>query len=490
MLVIKAEVAGQIRDVRLREGRIVEMGKRLFPEPGDNIFKARSGALIPGLHDHHLHLYALAAALASVNCGPPACASEARLQDSLRNATPDRGWIRGTGYFESVAGPLDRHRLDQIRSDVPVRIQHRSGVMWFLNSRAIKELSLDAIDTPSPPRDTFNPLDPQPIERDSNGRATGRLFRADRWLRDRLPQREAPDLAPVGQLLARYGVTAVTDATPTNTSEEFQLFHEAQVSGALPQQVRMMGGLSACSAPKQATPADAPSSVVVDAYKIMLDEPALPNLEALVKAIRTAHAQDRVVAIHTVTRAEIHFALAAFESAGVIPGDRLEHASISPPEAFETIRRLGLTVVTQPNFVSERGDHYRKEVEARDQPYLYRVQSWLDASIPLGGSTDAPFGDADPWKAMLAAVERRTPSNELLGAKERISPEMALGLFMDDFAQHTRAGRDSAPPVSIGDPADLCLLDRPWHEVRKGLSSERVAATFCRGELAYRAQRD
>ena len=93
MLVLKAEVAGQIRDVRFREGRIVEIGKQLFPEPGDDIFEARSGALIPGLHDHHLHLYALAAALASVNCGPPDCASETSLQDSLRSAVPDRGWI-------------------------------------------------------------------------------------------------------------------------------------------------------------------------------------------------------------------------------------------------------------------------------------------------------------------------------------------------------------------------------------------------------------
>lgn len=43
---------------------------------------------------------------------------------------------------------------------------------------------------------------------------TGRLWRADDWLRTRLPSTAPPDLTEIGARLARFGVTAVTDATP------------------------------------------------------------------------------------------------------------------------------------------------------------------------------------------------------------------------------------------------------------------------------------
>jgi predicted amidohydrolase YtcJ len=487
MIIRQAEIAGCIRDVRMRDGQVAEIAETLQPEPREEILEANCGALLPGLHDHHLHLHSLAAALASVDCGPAECPDEATFAEVLGNAVPDRGWIRGTGYFESIAGPLDRHRIDAIRSDVPIRIQHRSGVMWFLNSRAIDELELDLPggEPATRPAPEPNSSAPERTERDSAGRATGQLFRADRWLRDLLPQRSAPDLAPVGRLLAGFGVIAVTDATPTNTEEEAEIFRRAQVLGALPQHVQMMGTLTASSPIEQTNP-EFPS-VVLDAVKIMLDEPVLPNFDDLVTWIRAAHDRGRTVAIHTVTRAEIHFALAALDSAGALVGDRLEHASVTPPEAFETIRRLGVTIVTQPNFVRERGDHYQEEVDARDQPYLYRVRSWLGGAVPLWGGTDAPFGDPDPWRAMQAAVDRTTKLGHILGADERVSPEIALGLFMSNTKRASQSDTNTIPQIAIGDPADVCLLDCSWQTAREDLTSDRVVATLCRGEIVYRS---
>ena len=490
MLVRRAEMAGRIQDLRTRAGRVHEIGDRLVPEPNEEILDAEGGALLPGLHDHHIHLNALAAALGSVDCGPPGCATADAFSKAISTARPNLGWIRGTGYFESVAGPLDRRRLDAIRSDVPIRIQHRSGVMWFLNSAALQALR---VDDPAGDGDTPElspPIEPEAVERDSRGRATGRLFRADRWLRARLPNSAAPDLAPVGRLLARYGVTTVTDATPSNGKEEFAMFRRAQANGALPQSVRMMVAIDERTIRDEADAAHANSTgpaLRIDTHKIMLDEPALPELDALIEKIRDAHRRARSVAIHSVTRAEILFALAALEAAGVRTGDRLEHASVAPPEAFDAIARLGLTVVTQPNFVTERGDHYLSHVDARDQPYLYRVQSWLEAGVRLAGGTDAPFGDPDPWRAMQAAVERRTPLGQTLGAAERVSPETALALFQPGFSRSPQPHGLLVPSLEVGDPADGCLLDLPWSEARNALSCERVRATFCGGVIVYRA---
>jgi len=454
VLIRNAEIAGDVLDLRLANERVAEIGRALEAHDGP-VRDARGAALLPGLHDHHIHLRSLAASLSSVRCGPPAVEDVAGLTGALGESSPRDGWIRGAGYFESVAGDLDRARLDAIRDDVPIRIQHRSGVMWFLNSLACEALGLDDGDAPA-------------TERDDRGRSTGRLFRADAWLRERVPSTRSPDLAVVGRCLARRGITRVTDCTPTNADEDFAAFGTAHASGALPQKVEVMGQLGL---------GHVGATARVGAHKIMLDEPALPDLGALTALIRQAHDEARAVAFHVVTRAELHFALAALEDAGPRDGDRLEHASVAPVEALETIREMGLRVVTQPNFVHERGDAYLEDVAPRDQRVLYRVKSWLDAGVCLRFGTDAPFGEPDPWAALEAAVERRTRRGVVLGGDERVDPETALARFLPD----ADTAAPGPPRLREGDAADLCLLDRSWADARRALSAVEVQATWVDG---------
>jgi predicted amidohydrolase YtcJ len=227
---------------------------------------------------------------------------------------------------------------------------------------------------------------------------------------------------------------------------------------------------------------DAGDMLEIGEYKILLDEPDLPEFDEFVSRIRRAHEADRGIAVHTVTRTEIHFALAAIEAAGARSGDRLEHASVAPRESLDLASRLGLSVVTQPNFVAERGDDYRIQVENRDLPYLYRVRSWLEAGVPLAAGTDAPFGDPDPWHAIRAAVTRSTRSGNTLGQAEVVSPETAVALFFDPFST-ARAAQIPSARLAIGQRADLCLLDVPWREARRDLSSDHVAATLCAGKI-------
>ena len=143
--------------------------------PGEPVLDARGGALLPGLCDHHIHLHALAARARSVQCGPPAVTGRDALAIALATAAADRnGWVRGVGYVDTVAGPLDAAALDRLHPGSPVRLQHRSGAMWMLNGAAVAVLGLAAGDHPG-------------IERDARGNPTGRLWRADDWLRARLP---------------------------------------------------------------------------------------------------------------------------------------------------------------------------------------------------------------------------------------------------------------------------------------------------------------
>jgi predicted amidohydrolase YtcJ len=461
VLIRRAELDGESRDVRIAGGRIAEIAAALSARAGEPSLDAAGGALLPGLHDHHLHLFALAASLASVACGPPAVRDRAALAAALRAARG--GFPRGVGYHDSVAGALDRAALDVLVPDRPVRVQHRSGALWMLNSRAIERLGLErGADAPG-------------VERDDAGRATGRLFRADAWLRARLEPQALPDLAPVGRFLSRCGVTGATDATADTDARALAGLEAAVASAALPLRLAVMGDA--------ALPEPAQPGVTRGQVKLVLDEVALPGFDALRDAIADAHALGRGVAIHCVGRAELVLAARALEEAGARRDDRLEHASIAPPELVELVARTGATVVTQPGFVAERGDEYRAEVERGDLPWLYRARGWLDASVRLAGGSDAPFGSADPWHAIRAAVSRTTPSGALLGPAERLAPERALALFLGPLADPGGAPRR----VEAGAPADLCLLDRPWSEARLEPSSDRVRATWSAGRLVHEA---
>jgi predicted amidohydrolase YtcJ len=441
---------------------VAGIGVGLAPRAGDRVIDAGGSTLLPGLHDHHIHMVALAASLDSLRCGPPDIQSADELASLLRshNAMAGAGWIRGIAYHPCVAGDIDRDWLDRYIPDRPARIQHRGGRLWVLNSRALQELAVPSVG---------NPAGVEVV----NGRATGRLYEADQWLRARLGS-QFPDLGKASNLLASYGVTGITDTTPANGAAEWRYFQQSQLGGQLHQSVRMMGShqIQECPETEQLQRGE---------FKVHLLESRLPDLDTLGADIAAAHCAGRSVAVHCVTLIELVFALSALETAGVRLGDRIEHASITPPDMLQTIRAMGLRVVTQPHFIAERGDQYLAEVENGDQPWLYRAAGFISAGIPLAGGSDAPFGSADPWRAMRAAVERKTPGGRVMAAREALSPEQALSLFLS---------RPEAPGVNdaglaIGARADLCLLHGTWQDVRNDLSSRHIRSTWRAGKLIY-----
>ena len=193
--------------------------------------------------------------------------------------------------------------------------------------------------------------------------------------------------------------------------------------------------------------------------------------------MRAAHAAGRGVAVHCVSRVDLPFALAALRAAGPRPGDRIEHASVAPPEAVAELAALSVIVVTQPALVAERGDRYLTEVDAEDQSYLYRLAGLRAAGIGLALSSDAPYGNVDPWAAMAAAVSRRTRAGVILGSGEALTPEAAYAGFAGPPDDPARAWR----PLATGAPADLILLDRSWAAARAALASVRPEGVWRRG---------
>lgn len=430
MLIHRATLLdGTAADIRVG-ARIEEVGQRLTPRRGEAVLDAGGAAVLPGLHDHHVHLRSAAQALDSLSVGPPTVRTKDQLTHALSHAVPGPdGWIRAVGYHESVAGELNRATLDAVLAHIPVRIQHRSGALWVLNSAALGRVGLP-------------------------GHPDGRLRSADPWS-DALQRRES-DLAELSRRITATGVTGVTDATPDLDANDLVSLMMAHRSREFRPGVRLL----------------APGK------KILHDDRL--DLDALTEWIRDRHHLGQPVAVHCVTAAQLVVTIAALKDAGSHPPDRIEHAAVVPEDNLADLAELGVTVVTQPNFVAERGDQYLADVPAHEIDQLWRVASLRRAGVSVALSTDMPFGHGDPWAAMRAAVSRTTPSGVILNGAECVTPTAALTMFLGwpDRPDRPRT-------VEIGEPGDLCVLSEPPAVALAELDAALVAATVIRGELVY-----
>lgn len=420
---------GTATDIRVA-ARIEEIGTDLAVRHGETVLDARGGTVLPGLHDHHIHLRSAASAIDSIHLGPPVVRVKDQLVQELSRSAPGAdGWIRAVGYHDSVAGELDRAALDAVLPDVPVRVQHRSGALWILNSAALR--LLDMADHPD-----------------------GRLRAADPWSQSLV--RRHTDLTELSRRLVAVGVTGVTDATPDLDADDMVSLMMAHRHGEFRPRV----------------------SFLAPGKKILHDDQL--DLEALTDWIIDRHRDGQPVAVHCVTAPQLVVTIAALRAAGTHPGDRIEHAAVVDDDNLADLADLGVTVVTQPNFVAERGDQYLADIPVADRPALWRVASLRRANVRVALSTDAPFGRGDPWAAMHAAVHRTTPSGTVLGIDERISAPAALEMFLGC------ADRPARPrAVEVGQPGDLCVLSEPPAVALAELDAELVSATVVGGALAY-----
>lgn len=443
-------MGGQVRDIGIRNGTIATIAERLEGRGPECDGEHRD--VIPGLRDHHLHLFATAAQRESVDLS--GCEGADEIGTALRvraDAEDAPRWIRATGFTEWGLALPDRHDLDRWIDDRPLRIQDRTGALWLLNSAAIAQLG-------------GGPF-PDCVETDARGLPTGRIWRGDAWLRAALPH-PAPSLRDLSLALAAEGVTAVTDAGAANGPQEARLFETALASGDLVQRLTVMGTEelreSACY---QRGP-----------LKLLYDErdPADPADIAL--RIRFARGQGRNVAAHCVTEAELILYLEALAQAGGAQrGDRVEHGSLIPEAFVEEIAESGLAVVTQPAFIHSRGDRYAETISLADQRNLYRLRSLLAAGIQVRAGSDAPYGPISPWLAMATACTRCTATGQVIGGEEALCADAARAVFE----------LDRGDGICEGGPADLCLLAVPVAQAAGALASSPVDLTLIAGEPVY-----
>ena len=136
IVVRNAEVDGRIADVHIVNDRIESVGDRVGG--ADLEHDAEGGAVIPGLHDHHIHLLALAAArvldLGRARRRPLGV----RRRDSWRGDDVAPGRLASRRRLPRVDdGRARPGPLDALVPTTPVRVQHATGALWVLNSAGV-----------------------------------------------------------------------------------------------------------------------------------------------------------------------------------------------------------------------------------------------------------------------------------------------------------------------------------------------------------------
>ncbi len=448
---------GPLCDVGIAAGKISAIDHRIDVRAPE--IECAGQELRPGIRDHHIHLLATAAQSDSIDLRELTDANEtiAKLTTFASSRVEGR-WIRATGYDERAAGMIDRRVLDQWCPAHPLRVQDRTGALWILNSSALAKLGDAEL--------------PACVERWGDGQPTGRIWRGDAWLRERLGA-HPPSLRSLSEQLAAFGVVGVTDASATNGRSEAKLFEQKINQGEIRQSLCLMGN------------EDLPESAYFTrgALKLLYDERDLPDVDAVATRIQVARDQQRQVAAHCVSLSETLLFLDALETAGgTCVGDRMEHGSVLPDWLFDRLRASRLTLVLQPGFVRSRGDRYLAEMDPHELRDTQRLGSLAEHGVKLAGSSDAPYGTANPWDAIRAACDRLTADGQMFGPAESIDAERAFALFtgpLDDLANPAR--------IAVGEAADLILLPKPLKLFLADRDQNNVSLTLAQGQLIHQA---
>src|SRR5262249_2361790 len=105
---------------------------------------------------------------------------------------------------------------------------------------------------------------------------------------------------------------------------------------------------------------------------------------------------------------------------------RVHHAYFPTAETVSLMAKHRIPAVVSNPFLVTLGESFvlslGEERAARAMP----MRTYLDAGVPLAGSSDSSVSDYNPWVGMYGAVARTTVAGRVLGAEERISAREAL----------------------------------------------------------------
>ncbi len=514
--------------IGIADGRVVSAGHdREVVEAaarGAAVIDARDAAIVPGIHDFHLHLVGMARsrrALQLDEAGDFAALLE-RVSRRVADLTPD-AWLTGRGWNEASLDAGALQRLEAAVGERPAFLVSHDGHSAWASALARRRAGLSA-GTPDPSGGR--------LEREASGEPNGILREAATGLVGSIAGRLEGELLAdaVDETLAELsglGITAATDAGDYDDANGVGGYF------AFGDSFSSLAELAPRIGPRLRLTLDIPSDAIAAAAEHGLrtgapftslrfgwakayadgalgsrtaalfapyscDEAAgsgilrlgPERLEALIAAARPAGIG---LAIHAVGDRAAAAVLDAVEAAPPrLPGavaDRLEHAQLVRPRDRERFAALGVTASMQP--VHAAAD--REAVErcwAGRAAHAFAWGSLASAGALLAFGSDAPVETANPWLGLFAAVRRRFPGEVGPGwqMEEALDPVAALSAYT--LAPARAIGAIDEGHLRPGAHADLAVLniDLPTLlAADERLATAHADLTLVAGDEAHRS---
>jgi predicted amidohydrolase YtcJ len=517
----------RVEAIGIAEDRVVAAGlKREVLEaarPWARLLDVGGAAVIPGLHDFHIHLVGLARRRAVVPLDDATDVHEiaARLSERSARLAPD-AWLIGRGWTEAQLKG-DRGPLAAAVGERAAYLSSHDGHSAWVSPAALRAGGVGA-GTPDPKGGR--------IERDEDGQPTGVLRETALELVDRVvPRLRGAELRAhladsVAELHA-FGITAVTEAgdyTDENgvgsdaaLGDSFSALTEQ--SDVVDGRIRLTIGIPAdalAAAEERGLRTGSPigrtmrfgwakeyADGALGSGTAALFEPATcadgdvgilrVSDEELDRLFVASRRSGIALAVHAIGDRAAATVLDAAERApgrrAGCPADRMEHVQLMRAGDLRRLAELGITASIQPIHAAADRDLVEDCWHDRASA-AYPWRSLVDAGALLAAGSDAPVESVDPWLGIFAAVHRRLPTDRRgdWRSGEALSVTEALAAYTSGPA--AALGEEGEGHLRPGARADLAVLDASVETLfgaEEPLAAIRSVLTVVGGRVVHEA---
>ncbi|BBE32566.1 amidohydrolase [Sphingosinicella microcystinivorans] len=521
--------AGWAQALAIRDGVIIAVGDAkatdAFRGPNSVVVDLKGAAVLPGLHDMHVHSHF--AGLEQFSCsfgyGAKPAAIAARVKECAKAAKPG-DWIVGGNWVGAAfkKGEQTRAFLDKVAPNNPVVLSDESHHSIWANSKALELAGVT--------RDTKDPTGGI-IDRDAKGNPTG-VFRelATDLIEKIMPppteemNRKALILSTT-QMLS-YGITSYTEATVRDSN--MKTLSDLSGEGLVKQRIRgcivwapgdamgerLIETRATYAKPRFKTdcvklfmdgvPLESHTAAMLEPYKgvsntdptnkgiLLIPQPALN--EAVAKFDRMGlH-----VKFHAVGDGAVRSAISAAEYARKVNGwggsaHDVGHTTFADPADIPRVRDLHLTwefspYIWYPTPITDVD--MRRAVGDEMMKRVIPIKEALDTGANVvAGSDWSVVPSVNPWLAIETMVTRQAPGGggTMVAPDERVSLDDAIRIFTENGAA-LMGTRDIVGSIEPGMRADIIVTEKnPWKVPVTEVHATKVRMTFIDGEKVYDA---
>lgn len=485
-------------------------------------------AVVPGLADSHMHMYAYCQNQTSVDL--ESARSIGEMIDLMAQKAIDisaGNWIKGVNFdqskFKENRFPT-RYDLDKISLEHPIVIKRCCLHAVVANSMALKLAGVVK---------GYEGGTGGIVEFDLDGEPNGILREQCTKIFDEiipdplLDEKEKRRIMKnVLKDMASKGVTTIHTyaAKIWRYNEDIELYKAFEKEGELP--VRVTVCLDEIFEPEVLTDEkknDPYRMVQLGAYKLFTDgslgsrsaalkEPycddknnkgfVICTQDELNERVLTAYEKGLQTAIHAIGDAALDMTLSAIENTLTVTGRmgmtkeeqdsrlpfRIIHAQMIDEVLLDRMKKLPIILDIQPIFLCTDLHWIEDRIGQERLKNAYCWKKMQDAGLMQTGGSDCPVENFDPMKGIYAAASRKDIDGYPDGGympKEKLSIYESFLLFTKNV--HFATGQeDKLGTLSVGKFADIVVLDKnPFESYENELLNTHVLKTFVAGKQVF-----